>query len=365
MARALLLAAVVLPSSGPVCGAPSVDRFEAEVRVLEVRARGHAPSLDGGVAFVGGSTFTRWTDLEQIFRGFEAVNLGFGGGLSPPPPKHGPSLSRGTTTVSKERPPMSAQPCLEPGAFSWIDLMTSDMAAATAFYGALMGWTAREVSLGADATYTMLMLGDRPAAGMVPIPREMRGAHPCWMSHVRVADLEASVERAKSLGGQLCKVGEAGDKGRFAVFADPTGAIVDLWQPTGVPGDMVYNQVGGLTWNELMTTDMEKAEAFYTGLFGWVAKPQGTSHPYTVFENEGRARAGMMTLPDDAVKRGAPPHWAVYLGVDDTDAAVAKAVSLGAEVLCPPTDIADVGRFSVLADPQGAVFAVIKVHYPT
>lgn len=255
---------------------------------------------------------------------------------------------------------MSEHPTFKPGAFCWIDLMTRDTAAAKAFYGALMGWSAQDIALGPNAAYTMLKKGDRPAAGMVAASGEMQGAPPCWMSHVYVTDIDALAERARSLGGTVRAMGEAGDKGRFAVVADPTGAVFVMWQPNGEL-DTVVGEAGTLVWNELWTPDMEKAAAFYTGLFGWTSRPMPASHPYVVFENEGRACGGMMTLPEDAAKMGAPPVWMVYLGADDVDASIEKATSLGARVLCPATDIPDIGRFSVLSDPQGAAFAVFKM----
>lgn len=106
---------------------------------------------------------------------------------------------------------------------------------------------------------------------------------------------------------------------------------------------------------------MDKATAFYTGLFGWTAEPMSATHPYVVSENEGRACGGMMTLPEEAAKMGAPPGWVVYFGADDVDANVEKATSLGAKVLYPATDIPGIGRFLVLSDPQGAAFAVFKM----
>jgi len=112
-------------------------------------------------------------------------------------------------------------------------------------------------------------------------------------------------------------------------------------------------------WYELMTTDVAGAEAFYTDVVGWKTDAgQASDRPYTMWRTDGEHVGGLMALPESARQRGAPSHWLGYVGADDVDAAAGKAKGLGATVLVPPTDIPGVGRFAVLADPQGAVFAL-------
>lgn len=258
---------------------------------------------------------------------------------------------------------MSIQANLKPGAFCWVELLTRDTAGARKFYGDLMGWRARDVPTGSGATYTMLMKGERPVAGMMALPEEMQGAPPCWMSHVYVTDLDARAERAASLGGRVLNTGTVEGMGRFAVVADPTGAVLCLWQPNGPMPGPVYQEPGGLAWNELWTADPEKAVAFYQGLFGWAGRPHEMAPSYTVFVNDGQGCGGMMPMSEEAARSGAPPLWMVYLGVEEADASVERAVSLGARVLAPPTDIPKVGRFAVLADPQGAAFAILEMRF--
>lgn len=118
---------------------------------------------------------------------------------------------------------------------------------------------------------------------------------------------------------------------------------------------------GRFVWYDLMTTDPEGARAFYRTITGWGLEdwqqPEG-KEPYTMWTVDGVPVGGVGNLPDEARKTGAPPHWLGYVGVPDTDATTTRAQELGATILVEPTDIPEVGRFSVLADPQGAVVAV-------
>lgn len=111
-------------------------------------------------------------------------------------------------------------------------------------------------------------------------------------------------------------------------------------------------------WNELMTGDVARAGDFYGQLFGWTRQTMetGGGPPYTLFKIGEQQVAGMMASPQP----GAPPAWLAYVAVESADASVARARTLGAEVLHPPTDIPGIGRFSVLRDPTGAVFAVFQ-----
>lgn len=111
-------------------------------------------------------------------------------------------------------------------------------------------------------------------------------------------------------------------------------------------------------WNELMTGDVEAAKKFYTALFGWETKvmDMGPAGTYTIFSSAGKDCAGMMKTPDENV----PTAWLSYVTVEDVDASTSKAEGLGAKVFVPPTDIPDMGRFSVLADPTGAAIGLYK-----
>lgn len=115
---------------------------------------------------------------------------------------------------------------------------------------------------------------------------------------------------------------------------------------------------GRFSWYDLMTTDTEAGKAFYTELIGWGVEAWQGPMPYSMWTQDGTALGGVADLPEEAKANGAPPYWLAYVAVDDVDATVARATELGAAVYVPAQDIPDTGRFSVLADPQGAVFAV-------
>ncbi len=116
---------------------------------------------------------------------------------------------------------------------------------------------------------------------------------------------------------------------------------------------------GNFVWYELTTTDPKGAAAFYGDVIGW--KTQAfEGGPYTLLMNGAAAIGGLVPLDDAAKKSGTRPSWLAYVTADDVDALTKKATSLGAKVAVPPSDIPTVGRFSVIADPQGAVLALFK-----
>jgi predicted enzyme related to lactoylglutathione lyase len=122
--------------------------------------------------------------------------------------------------------------------------------------------------------------------------------------------------------------------------------------------DNPFKQQGAFSWCELMTTDVDAAKKFYTELLGWETEDMSTEGmAYTVVKVAGEGVGGIMTIPPQA--QGAPPHWGAYVTVADVDATAKRAEELGGKIFVPPTDIPDVGRFSVIQDPQGATLAVI------
>lgn len=120
---------------------------------------------------------------------------------------------------------------------------------------------------------------------------------------------------------------------------------------------------GRFVWYELMTTDVDAARAFYTEIVGW----KTTSVPemdYEMWDAGDQQVGGLMKLTDEARAQGVPPNWLAFVQVEDIDATVKKAERLGAKVVVPGTDIPNIGRFAVLADPQGAVFALYRSNTP-
>lgn len=253
-------------------------------------------------------------------------------------------------------PAFSSYPANTP---SWVDLQTPDPKAAQAFYGSIFGWTTTD--LGPEAGgYAMFQHGGANVAGVGPTMGE--GQPPAWTSYVNVVDAEATVARATIAGATIfmepTKIMEAG---HMALFADPTGAVIGLWQAGQHKGADVANEPNTWCWNELDTRDTAKATSFYTHVFDWEAQSAGfEGMDYTEWKNAGNSIGGMMEMPA-AVPAAVPAHWLVYFAVSDTDATVATAEKLGATTFVSATDIPP-GRFAVLADPAGAMFAIIKMN---
>ncbi len=117
---------------------------------------------------------------------------------------------------------------------------------------------------------------------------------------------------------------------------------------------------GMFSWNELITTDLTAAKEFYGALFGWTFTETSTiyGNPYLVALNDGKVAAGMM-LKSGNVVEDVPPCWDPYVTVDDVDASAERVAALGGEVVLPPTDIPNAGRFCVIKDPQGVSLNLI------
>ncbi len=240
----------------------------------------------------------------------------------------------------------------EPGMFCWIELATNDAAAAKTFYTSLFGWTANDMPI-PDGVYTMWQKNGHDLGAMY----QSKDIPPNWASYVNVASVDDSAKKAQSLGANLIAPPfDVMDVGRMAVVADPQGATFCLWQAKKHIGATIRDEANTLCWNELMTSDIVVARDFYKGLFGWNLE---LSPQYTEIHVGPVPVGGMMQITADMM--GTPPNWAPYFSVDDCDGTVAKAKSLGAQIYVPPTDIPNVGRFSVIADPQGAMFDVIKL----
>lgn len=122
-------------------------------------------------------------------------------------------------------------------------------------------------------------------------------------------------------------------------------------------------QHGAFSWHELVTTDVEAAKNFYMKLFGWTTEEVAMGGMnYVVVKAGGEDAGGIMAMPPQA--KGAPPHWGIYVTVDDVDATAKLAEKMGARIIVPPKDIPDVGRFCLFQDPQGAFLSAITYFHP-
>lgn len=245
------------------------------------------------------------------------------------------------------------------GTPSWVDLPTSDQAAAKAFYAGLFGWTYDDQPMPQGQVYAMARLGDDNVAAIAPQPPEMAaaGAPPMWNTYIAVDSVDDAVGRVPAAGGQVAMAPfDVMDAGRMAFVLDPGGAAVGLWQASGHIGATLVNEAGTVGWNELITADPSASVGFYQQVAGMTTSVMDMGgDKYTLFEVDG-AMVGGTTPPP---MPGTPNHWHVYFMVADADASVAKATELGGSVLVAPFDT-PVGRMSVLRDPQGAVFSIMQ-----
>jgi len=247
------------------------------------------------------------------------------------------------------------------GNFCWFELATSDRNAAIEFYAKLFNWDHDDVPLPGDmGVYSLLRLGDKQVAALYQMGPQQAGGPPHWLPYVAVNSADEAAAKAVALSGEvLMPAFDVMDVGRMAVIKDPTGAVLAVWEPKRNLGVDLANAPGSACWGELATRDTASAKAFYTGLFGWTTK-ESDFMAYTEWLNGGQPIGGMMPM-EGAQFEGVPPHWLTYFAVDDCDATAAQAQSMDGKLLVPPTDIPKTGRFSVIQDPQGAVFAVIHL----
>lgn len=244
-----------------------------------------------------------------------------------------------------------------PGTPCWIDLMTTDQAAARDFYASLFGW---EVAVGGEETggYGMAALSGRNVAGIGPM---MGMDHPpVWNTYLATADADATCAAIEQAGGAVVAAPmDVMEFGRMAFVQAPGGGVFGLWQAGTHTGAGLANDAGSMIWNEFMTRDYPGAKAFYANVFGYTYTDMSDGgFEYSTIELAGNTIGGIGTLPAE-VPAAVPPHWRVYFAVEDTDAAAAQATSLGGAVQRPPADM-PYGRHADLADPQGAMFSIIK-----
>src|SRR6185503_16177405 len=200
-----------------------------------------------------------------------------------------------------------------------VDLQTTDQAAGKEFYASLLGWSYDDRPMPQGGAYSMALLNGETVAAIAPMA--------------------------------------VGDAGTMAFVADPTGAVVGLWQANQHIGATLVNEPGAIIWNELITDKPESALAFYEEVLGVGSgtMEMGPGQTYQLLKVGGTDVGGCMEPP----MPGVPNHWHVYFAVQDADATAAQAGAEGGQVAVEPFDIPTVGRSAVLTDPQGAMFSVL------
>ncbi|MET9320509.1 VOC family protein [Streptomyces sp. NPDC003038] len=242
----------------------------------------------------------------------------------------------------------------------WVSLMVHSLGTTEDFYADLFGWeyVPGPVQLG---PYVRALLDGHEVAGIGEMPPD-RHLPVAWTTYLATDDADAAAESIRSCGGTVA-VGplDAGIAGRMAICSDPLGAIFGIWQAQTHMGTRVHGAPGTPVWNELVTQDTSTVGKFYEHVFGHEAQTHGTASEdfdYVTLLLEGRPVAAVhgvgRSLPHD---RG--PHWMAYFEVEDTDAAAAQVTELGGRIVEAPRDGLR-GRFATVADPEGAVFTLVR-----
>lgn len=242
-----------------------------------------------------------------------------------------------------------------PGTPCWIDLLTPDPASAQAFYRDLFGWE-WTVETVAGVGYATATIDGSAVCGLL---KARDGQPPVWNTYLASADLEPTSAAVLASGGHVLEpIAEAGDRGRFLVAQDVTGAVVCVWEAAAHVGCEVVNEPGSFVWTELLTRDYDVAKQFYADVFGVGLTEIGDgTFRFATIEVDGNTVGGIGAMPD-AMPPDVPAHWRLYFAAADTDATMHSAVELGASVTVEAHDT-PFGRWGGLTDPQGAGFCVI------
>jgi uncharacterized protein len=256
------------------------------------------------------------------------------------------------------------------GTPNWVELKTSDQSAAKEFYASLLGWSFDDQLIPQDGVYSIATLRGEAVAAIVPAEAS-DPLPPRWNTYIAVDDVNATVDKIAPAGGQLVTpTAGVGDAGRMAWVADPTGAVVGVWQAGRHIGATLVNEPGALFWNELLTDKPDMAIAFYEAVFGvtHVSVEAAPGTKYHSLRVAGHDVAGCVKPPTG----GIPNHWHNYFAVDDADATAHHVVAAGGRIALDPFDIpwgplltrgvgAAVGRAAVVCDPQGGFFGVMTM----
>jgi uncharacterized protein len=246
-----------------------------------------------------------------------------------------------------------------PGCFAWYELITTDMGAAEAFYGNVLGWRAQDASK-QELPYRLFTAGKMNVCGLMNLPEEGRrmGAWPRWMGYVGVSDVELTASRIRRLGGAVLVPPTNTNIGLISIVADPQtatfGLVSGLKLARQQPADT--GKPGHVGWHELLAADGESAFAFYRELLGWqkADTENAPTDTYRFFSAGGQTIGGMFTKrPADPI-----PFWLYYFNVGDIEAAAEQVKSGGGQVFQGPLELPGGIWIARCRDPQGAAFAL-------
>src|SRR3954451_23622360 len=241
--------------------------------------------------------------------------------------------------------------------FVWYELVTSDVDAALAFYGELLGWEAREFP-GGEHRYVIVSAKGKGVGGVMALPEGM--SQPFWMGYVGTRDIAAALARLADAGGRVHRgPWDILEVGRLALVTDPQGGGIALIQGASDRPSEAFDQrsPGHGNWHELRTTDPDAALAFYARQFGWTkgdTLDTGPTGTYQLIEADGVRVGGIMRAPEPA-----RPMWLYYFGVEGVEGAIARITAGGVTVLHGPSEVPGGALIVQARDPQGAAFALV------
>jgi uncharacterized protein len=241
------------------------------------------------------------------------------------------------------------------GRFIWHELLTTDTAAAAAFYPRVVPWRTQPSSM---PGYTLWMAGQTQIGGLMALPQDAGSPPSHWLVYVGTPSVDASCAQAQGLGAKVLKApSDIPNVGRFAVLSDPQGATFALFTPGGGPPPGAEPQQGGFSWHELATTDVQGAVRFYGEVFGWRkgrAHDMGAMGVYQIFEHAGNQAGGICNVQGPSI----PPSWLSYVHVADSNRAVVAAKAAGGRLMHGPVEVPGGSWIALMMDPQGGAFAV-------
>jgi predicted enzyme related to lactoylglutathione lyase len=277
-----------------------------------------------------------------------------------------------------------------PGVPCWVDVIQPDVDGTMAFYGGLFGWTFQmRTPDGAPLRYAYAVL-DGLVVGGVGGPPAAAGTEG-WTQYVWVDSAADTVAAVEANGGRVLQPPtDIPHAGRSAVCADPAGAVFGLWEPAENRGAQLVNAPGSWNFSELHTADPDGAERFYGRVLGWESShlEMGPAQKVSMWrvprygsflaqrDPEIYERQESASAPDGfadavALMDAAPvdpsgeagAHWSLIFAVADADAAVDRAVELGAKLVTPLFDT-DYTRMGTICDPQGAILTLSQYRPP-
>lgn len=249
-------------------------------------------------------------------------------------------------------------PTYRNGQFVWREIMSTDTDASLRFYGEVFGWTHETTTMPDGTVYNMLKANGAPVGGCMKLPMPNVPAH--WVMSVSVADVDATAADAKNNGGNLhVPPMDAGGMGRYAMVADPQGAVFSIWRSNSGDGERAADYRPGLgefCWEQLNTNDPGAAREFYGKVLGWAETPFGNGAEMNVFKaGDAQVASSMQTPP------GVPAHWLTYVVVDTLQSANDRVTRNGGKVMVEKIDVPTIGSISVVQDNTGATLGLFEM----